>query len=227
MVVQQTIFNFPAFVIQQKKCIVDTESQFASCSKQSKLFLVWSSRASVILLQSVYFQHYLPPSVPLYDFFFRSTVSNLYESKEISRTYKLLHCSIQRKLLISRDHPCPFPFTICTMEHLDFLFLQFCFHSNVNFSHFYCYSVTVVPIFPPFPSSAQPTPCSDSQVPHCCACPWVIHTCALSTSMSAAPFPFFPPLTPFPDSGHFQSILCFYPCGSVLFVSVFCSLDSS
>ena len=69
MVVQQTIFNFPAFVIQQKKCIVDTESQFASCSKQSKLFLVWSSRASVILLQSVYFQHYLPPSVPLYDFF--------------------------------------------------------------------------------------------------------------------------------------------------------------
>ena len=48
-----------------------------------------------------------------------------------------------------------------------------------------CYSITVVPIFPTLPSYAQPTPCSHSQFPHFCPCPWVMHTCAL-----ASPFPF-------------------------------------
>ena len=53
-----------------------------------------------------------------------------------------------------------------------------------------CYSVTVVPIFPPLPSSAQPAPCTlpaGSQFPQSslrhCPCMWVIHTCSL-TSLS-------------------------------------------
>ena len=75
---------------------------------------------------------------------------------------------------------------------------------------FYWYYIVVVPIFPPWPSSAQPSFHSHSQSPHCCPCPWVIHTCSLSSS-----FPFFPPLSPclpplwslsvcsmFPHTGH-------------------------
>ena len=76
--------------------------------------------------------------------------------------------------------------------------------------------------FPPLPTSAHPTPCSHSLSPPCCPCPWVIHTCSLSN-----PFPFFPPFpTPVP-SGHCQSVPCFHACGSSLFISLFCSLNSS
>ena len=60
---------------------------------------------------------------------------------------------------------------------------------------YYCYSVTAVPIFSPLPSCAQPTPRSHSPSPYCSPCPWVIHTCSLSS-----PFPFFPPLSPSPMS---------------------------
>ena len=36
-----------------------------------------------------------------------------------------------------------------------------------------------VPLCPPLPI---PPSCSHSQSPHCCPCPWVIHTCSLSSS---------------------------------------------
>ena len=38
-------------------------------------------------------------------------------------------------------------------------------------NHFYCYSIIVVPIFPPLPSSAWATSCSHSQSPHHWPCP--------------------------------------------------------
>ena len=53
---------------------------------------------------------------------------------------------------------------------------------------FYCYFITVVPIFPSLTFSAHSTPNSHSQ------CPSVIHTCS-----SASPFPFFSPLYPSPS----------------------------
>ena len=88
---------------------------------------------------------------------------------------------------------------------------------------FYCCSLIVVPIFPPLPSSGHPITHFCSQFPHCCPCPWAIHTCCLTS-----PFPFFAPLSPsLLHSGHCQSVPCFHVCGSILFVSLFCSLDSS
>ena len=93
----------------------------------------------------------------------------------------------------------------------------------VPFIFFYYYFVTVVPIFLPLPCCAQPTPRSHSQSLHRCPCPWVIHTCFLTS-----PFPFFPPLfSSCLPSGHCPSVPCFCVSGSVLLVSLFCSLDSS
>ena len=86
-------------------------------------------------------------------------------------------------------------------------------------NHFYCYSITVIPIFPLCPPPPVPLP-APSQFPHCFICLWVIHTCALSSP--------FPPLSPSPvPSGHFQSVPCFHAMFPVLFVSLFCSLGSS
>ena len=51
----------------------------------------------------------------------------------------------------------------------------------------YCLFYYSCPNFPPLPSSALPSPCSHSPSPHCCPCPWVIHTCSLTN-----PFLFFP-----------------------------------
>ena len=94
---------------------------------------------------------------------------------------------------------------------------------NTCLHFFNCYSITVVSMFPPLPSSTHLIPHFHSQFPHCCPCPQAIHTCSLSI-----PFPLFPPLTPSPlPSGHFQSVPCFHACGSILFSSLFCSLDSS
>ena len=73
------------------------------------------------------------------------------------------------------------------------------------------------------PSQHLPLPCSHNQFSHCCPCPWVIHTCSLSS-----PFPFFPPFSPsILPPGHCQSVPCFHAYGSISFVSLFWSLDSS
>ena len=49
------------------------------------------------------------------------------------------------------------------------------------------------------PSSYHPTLRSHSQFPHCYPCPWVIHTCSLTS-----PFPLFLQLSPPPPS-YFQN----------------------
>ena len=84
----------------------------------------------------------------------------------------------------------------------------------------FCYSITVVPNFPPLPSSAQPTPQSHSQSPLCCPCPWVFHTCSLTNL-----FPFFPPL-PLSPLVIVDLFPCFHASGSTLLVCLFCSLGS-
>ena len=106
-----------------------------------------------------------------------------------------------------------------------FIFSFFSIHeiSFIIFIIFCCYSITVVSIFRPLPSSTHPSPCSHSQSPHCCPCPWAIPTCSLSSPSPS--FHHFPPF-PFP-SGHCQSVPCFRACGSIVLVSLFCSLDSS
>ena len=78
-----------------------------------------------------------------------------------------------------------------------FRFFFFLFLLN----HFYCYSITVVPIPPPLPSSAHPTPHSHRQFPHCCPCLWVIHTCSLSSPQVANTRPM----------GQIQPSTLFYP----------------
>ena len=76
------------------------------------------------------------------------------------------------------------------------------------------------------PPSFHPNPCSHSQFPHCCPCPWVIYTFIHVPCLVPSPsFHHYPP-TPRP-SGHIQSVPCFHACGSILFISLFCSLDSS
>ena len=89
--------------------------------------------------------------------------------------------------------------------------------------NFYCYSITVVPIFPPLPSSAYPIPHSHV-LPHT-----VVHVhesfvhvlCLSSLFLSFTPLPPSPlPLCPL-------SVCSIIPGpGSILFVSLFCSLDS-
>ena len=106
---------------------------------------------------------------------------------------------------------------------LSFLFFSIHEISFIIFIIFCCYSITVVSIFRPLPSSTHPSPCSHSQSPHCCPCPWASPTCSLSSPSPS--FHHFPPF-PFP-SGHCQSVPCFRACGSIVLVSLFCSLDSS
>ena len=77
--------------------------------------------------------------------------------------------------------------------------------------------------FTPFSLLHLDQPWLPQSNPTLCPCPCVIHTCSLTS-----PFPFFPPLTPSPlPSGHCQSLPCFHVCGSILFISLFCSLKSS
>ena len=61
-----------------------------------------------------------------------------------------------------------------------------------------------------------------SQFPHYCPCPWV-----LSISSLTNPFSFHHYAPPGSPPGHFQPVPWFYASGSILFVSLFCSLDSS
>ena len=89
------------------------------------------------------------------------------------------------------------------------LFLLLFYYSCPNFSPF----ALLCPAYSP----------SHSQSPHCCPCPWVIHTCSLTSS-----FLFFPPLCPFRfPSDHCQCVPCFYASGSILLVRLFCWLDST
>ena len=54
-----------------------------------------------------------------------------------------------------------------------------------------CYSITLAQCFPLCPPLPSPPPTPNSHSPPCSPCPWVIHTCSLTS-----PFPFFPSLSP-------------------------------
>ena len=102
------------------------------------------------------------------------------------------------------------PLRLCPLIQVLFVLFcsGFCIHSSSIFLLLFYYSC---PNFPPLPSSAQsiyPTPNSHSQSPHHCPCPWVIHTCSLSS-----PFPFFPSLSPAPSP---LAVTCFHASGSIL-----------
>ena len=78
--------------------------------------------------------------------------------------------------------------------------------------------------FLPFcPLSTQPTPQFHNQSHHCCPCPWVLHVCSLTSPFTSfQSVPTSPPL-----SYSCQSVPCFCASGSILPISLFCSLDSS
>ena len=78
----------------------------------------------------------------------------------------------------------------------------------ILFLFYYC-SITVVPIFPHCSPLLCPPLHFHSQSPPCCPCPWVIYTCSLTR-----PFPLIAPS------------LLVTASGSVLLISLFCSLGS-
>ena len=79
------------------------------------------------------------------------------------------------------------------------------------------------PIFPPSAPSAPPIPDFHSQSPHHCLYLWVFHICFLIN-----PFTFFQTLpTSLLPSYSYQSVPWFYASGSILLISLFCSLHSS
>ena len=88
---------------------------------------------------------------------------------------------------------------------------------------FYCFCYYSCPNFPPLTPSTQPAPHSHSQSPHCCPCPWVIHRCSLT-----CPSTFFQ-LVPTSSLSSYscQSVPWFHASGSILLISLFCSLDST
>ena len=88
----------------------------------------------------------------------------------------------------------------CTQGFPFYHILTMCYLLSSFFS---CYSIRVVPIFPPLPSSTQPTP-APTVNPHTIVCPWVIHSCSLT-----APFPVFPPFSP---PLWLLSICSMFPC---------------
>ena len=101
--------------------------------------------------------------------------------------HNLWHSATERSLQCT-CHKCSV--SLYVMEHLCFIFTLFwAFMTFLKL--FYCYSITVVPIVPPRPSSAHHNSHSHSQFPHCCPRPQVLHTCSLSS-----PFPLFPFLPP-------------------------------
>ena len=105
---------------------------------------------------------------------------------------------------------------------LGFCFLFFSFKIRKAIPHyllffnilFIVFLLQLPQFFPICPSLPIPPSHSHSQFPHYCPCPWVIHTCSLTSSL-----PFFPPLSSFSlPPGHCQSVPCFHTCGSILFI---------
>ena len=91
---------------------------------------------------------------------------------------------------------------------------------------FYCYSIPVVPVFPPLLSPALPCPPSSptfNPPHHCCLCPWVLYTFSLTW-----PFHFFPLLSSSPlPYGYCQFVLYFHVSASILLACLFCWLGST
>ena len=117
--------------------------------------------------------------------------------------------------------------------HLTAVSHYFCFPYyclNVSFdrafiklfkSFLYFHSITDVPIFPLFPPLSIPPsiPTVNSHI--------IVHVHGLFIHVlplvSSPSFHHYHP----PTSGHCQSVPCFHACGSILFLSLFFSLDSS
>ena len=88
------------------------------------------------------------------------------------------------------------------------------------FIFYYCLFYYSCPNFPSLPSSVLPHPLLPQFIPT---------LLSMSTGHSHMFFDYSLPLfsTAPPSSGSCQSVLCFQVSGSVLFISLFCSLDSS
>ena len=141
------------------------------------------------------------------------TQASYSESGRWKNSEKVVHNQSSEHSLPIHHVPDPPLSLLCIPAHLLNTFLSFFIVILLQLSQF-------SPICPPLPIPPPPAP---SQFPHCCLCPWVIHTCSLTS-----PVPFFPPLSPSPlPSGHCQSVPCCQTCGSILFVSLCCSLDST
>ena len=79
------------------------------------------------------------------------------------------------------------------------------FQNENYFSIIFIVILLQLPQFSPFALLCPPPPHFHCHFQQCSPCPWLIHTCSLSS-----PSPFFPPLFPSPlPSGHFQAVPCF------------------
>ena len=76
--------------------------------------------------------------------------------------------------------------------------------------------------FPPCPCPPPASPTSSWPSPHCCQCPWVMHICS-----PAHPSPLLHSASPKPPSDIRQPVPCVPASISILFISLFCSLDST
>ena len=91
---------------------------------------------------------------------------------------------------------------------------------------FYCLfkivdAITDVSIPPSFVHLHPALPLSLWPSPHCCLCLWVMHIWSL-----AHPFTFFHAVLPFHlPSDSCQPVPCIHASVSILFISLFCSLD--
>ena len=116
---------------------------------------------------------------------------------------------------------------------LGYLFMCFYLFSSwlFFFLMIYCLCYYSCPIFFPFPPSTQLTPTFHSPSPHSCLCPWVLHICSFTNPS--------PSVNHLPEVGitvvptclltsyRGQSLPEFRASGSILLISLFCSLDSS
>ena len=104
-----------------------------------------------------------------------------------------------------------------------FYFTVFFFFFFTLFYHWHCYG------YPYFHSpcahlcitlNLPPSLCPS---PHCCLSPWAVFICSL-----ANPLTFFHPYSPSPlPADSCQSVPCIHASVSILFTSLFCSLDST
>ena len=130
-------------------------------------------------------------------------------------TIKLHQTTVREQLSLN-----PFP---TTGENSFFYFTVFFFFFFTLFYHWHCYG------YPYFHSpcahlcitlNLPPSLCPS---PHCCLSPWAVCICSL-----ANPLTFFHPYSPSPlPADSCQSVPCIHASVSILFTSLFCSLDST
>ena len=122
-------------------------------------------------------------------------------------------------------YPQSFYFKTCKQDlfkHLTFycsnLYIKFTFFRE--FSFFTVGVITDVPHCLPFPLPPSPHP-SHRPSPHSCLCSWALHICIYVCWLI-----FSSPSHPCHSEIH-QSVPFLYASGLILFISLFCSLDST